>query len=84
MVAGGWCGFFLPPLFSLRRDLLFGVVEIKLIQGWNTVLEKEDIYGKDTTRWCAWVPSLVCCIKALAFTWIWSRVMGLRGTNKFF
>ena len=46
--------FFSPPLFSLRRDLLFGVVEIKLIQGWNTVLEKEDIYGKATTRLCAW------------------------------
>ena len=54
MVAGGWCGFFLPPFSSLRRDLLFGVVEIKLIQGWNTVLEKEDIYGKATTRLCAW------------------------------
>ena len=47
--------FFSPPLFSLCGVICFlGVVEIKLIQGWNTVLEKEDIYGKATTRLCAW------------------------------
>ena len=75
---------FFSPLFSLCGVICFlGVVEIKLIQGWNTVLEKEDIYGKDTTRLCAWVPSLVCCIKALAFTWIWLVVWGSEPTNFF-
>ena len=59
--------FFSPPLFSLRRDLLFGVVEIKLIQGWNTVLEKEDIYGKDTTRYVCLGPLLGLLYKSSCF-----------------
>ena len=78
---------FFSPLFSLCGVICFlGVVEIKLIQGWNTVLEKEDIYGKDTTRYVCLGPLLGLLYKSSCFylDMVSCYSMGLRETNKFF